>query len=200
MLNKKDYAIAALVGFFTGAFAVPTFVNLGFRSWPVLMLLPLGVSLLFSAGVWFGNFLSRWLAFMSQLGKFAAVGFLNTAIDFGILNLLSAATGVTSGFIVGGVNMPGFGVAVVNSYFWNKFWVFRGREQALRDFPKFLAVSLAGLLLNSGIVVFMTTYVPAAFGISNTAWLNFAKILATGLVLVWNFLGYKFLVFRSQAG
>lgn len=198
MLGKQDYLIAALVGFLTGVFAVPTSINLGVRSRLILMLLPLAVALLFALGVWLAGFLSRWLSFFAQLSKFAAVGFLNTSIDFGILNLLSAATGVTSGFVVGGVNVPGFSAAVINSYLWNKFWVFRGREQVLRDFPKFFAVSFAGLLLNSGIIIFMTTYVPAAFGIGNAAWLNFAKVLATALVLVWNFLGYKFLVFRSQ--
>lgn len=197
MSEKENYLIGALVGFLTGVFAIPTLVNLGLRSWPVLMLLPLAAALLFSLGVWFGSFLSRWFSFFAQLSKFAAVGFLNTAIDFGVLNLLSAATGVTSGFIVGGVNAPGFGVAVINSYFWNKFWVFRGREEAVRDFPKFIAVSVAGLLLNSGVIVLLTTYVPAPSTFGEAAWLNFAKFFATVLVFVWNFLGYKFLVFRS---
>lgn len=196
MWNKIDYYIATLVGFLTGVFVIPTLVNLGLRSWPVLMLLPLAAALLFALGVWLSNFLSRWLGFMAQLGKFAAVGFLNTAIDFGVLNLLSAATGVTSGFIIGGVNTPGFIVAVINSYFWNKFWVFRGREGTLRDFPKFMAVSIGGLLLNSGVVILATTYVPASASFGEAAWLNFAKFFATVLVFVWNFLGYKFLVFR----
>lgn len=198
MSDRENYLIGALVGFLTGVFAVPTLVNLGVHSWPVLMLLPLGVSLLLALGVWFGNFFSRWLAFTAQLGKFAAVGFLNTAIDFGVLNLLSAATGVTSGFIIGGVNTPGFIVAVINSYFWNKFWVFRGREEAVRDFPKFIAVSVAGLFLNSGIIVLLTTYVPVPSTFGSAAWLNFAKFFATVLVFAWNFLGYKFLVFRPK--
>lgn len=200
MTTRIDYYIAAFVGFLTGVFAVPTLVNLGLKGWPVLMLLPLASALVFILGMWLGGFLSRWLSFFFQLSKFAAVGFLNTAIDFGVLNLLSAATGVTSGFIVGGVNVPGFGAAVVNSYVWNKYWVFKGREGAARDFPKFIAVSLVGLFLNSAFVVFMTTYIPPAFGLGDEAWLNLAKIMATVLIFLWNFLGYKFLVFRASVG
>ncbi|MBI2640316.1 MAG: GtrA family protein [Candidatus Sungbacteria bacterium] len=198
MTSRQDYAIAALVGFLTGVFAVPTLVNLGVSSWPLLMALPLVVTLLFLAGLWIAGFISRWLAFLPQLAKFAEVGILNSAIDFGILNLFSAATGIISGIVVGGVNIPGFSVAVLNSYFWNKFWVFKGREGAMRDFPKFMAVSIGGLLLNSGVIVLATTYISAPAFLGGTAWLNLAKILATLLVFVWNFLGYKFLVFRKS--
>lgn len=239
MLQRNDYLIAALVGFFTGVFAIPVLFNLGFKSGLILAAVPLIIPLLFAFGVWFSGFLSRWLSFMTQFGKFVAVGSFNTAIDFGVLNLLSLTTGITSGFIVGGVNAPGFAVAIMNSYFWNKLWVFKNRDEGetlLHDFPKFLAVSFVGLFLNSGIVILITTFVPRVvgyylgfyfdghfyfgghfdtsagpvpvyapedaavpliFGISNVAWLNIAKALATGLVLGWNFVGYKFLVFRS---
>lgn len=196
MFNRQDYAISALVGFLTGTFVIPTLVNLGIRSWLILIPLPLAAAIVFFIGIWFAGVLSRWLAFLSQLGKFIAVGFLNTTIDFGVLNILSVATGITSGFLVGGVNVPGFIAAVINSYFWNKFWVFRGGGGAATDFPKFIAVSVGGLLLNSGVVVLATTYVPIFPGFGSSAWLNSAKFFATVLVFIWNFLGYKFLVFR----
>ena len=79
------------------------------------------------------------------------------------------ATGITSGFEIGGVNAPGFAVAVINSYFWNQFWVFKARirgEGMFHDFPKFLTVMLIGLTLNSGIVFSLTTYVPPFFGLA----------------------------------
>lgn len=197
MITKQDCAIAALVGFLVGVFAIPTMVNLGIRSYGVLILAPLAVPPFWILGVWLGGFLSRWLSFTAQLGKFAAIGFLNTAIDFGVLNMLSAATGITSGFVIGGVNVPGFGAAVINSYFWNKFWVFKDREASvLHDFPRFLAVTLTGLFMNSAVVILVTTFIPPLAGIGPTTWLNLAKICATVLIMTWNFVGYKFLVFR----
>lgn len=201
MITKIDYSIGALVGFLAGVFLIPTLINLGLRTQWILMAVPLVVPPVFAMGVWVSGILARRLSFFAQLGKFIAVGFLNTAIDFGILNLLSMATGITSGFVIGGVNAPGFAVAVMNSYFWNQFWVFKGRSEGegmFHDFPKFLTVMLIGLALNSGIIFFLTTYVPPFFGLAGTAWLNVAKAFATAIVLGWNFLGLKFLVFKPQ--
>ena len=138
MITKKDYAIVALVGFFTGVFAVPTLANLDIRSYMVLIALPAVAAALFVVGLAAGKILSRIAPFFSQFSKFAAVGFLNTAIDFGVLNILSIATGVTEGFKIGGVNVPGFVVAVFNGYLWNQLWVFQARnkdEGLFHDFP-----------------------------------------------------------------
>lgn len=197
-VSKKDYYIAALVGLLTGIFAIPTFFNLGFREPLVFLLLISVVPVLWAFGVWFGGFLSRWLPFMAQFGKFAATGFLSAAIDFGTLNVLSMVTGVTAGLVIGGVNVPGFAIAVVNGYLWNKLWVFKDRdEQGLfHDFPKFLAVTGTGLFLNSGIVIAITTFVPPFFGAGPEAWLNLGKVAANAVVLAWNFAGYKFVVFK----
>lgn len=200
MTEKIDYLIAVLVGFLTGVFAIPVVYNLGIREPAVLMVLPLAVPMAFAFGVWFGRFLSRWISVMPQFSRFAAVGFLNTSIDFGILNLFSLITGVTAGFVVGGINIPGFTVAALNSYFWNKFWVFKKVDErgVFHDLPKFAVVTIAGLLINSGMVILMTTYIPHFFGIGGGAWLNLAKIMATIIVLFWNFLGYKFVVFGEK--
>ena len=137
---------------------------------------------------------------MAQFGKFAAVGFLNTAIDFGVLNLLSLTTGITSGYIIGGVNIPGFLAAATNSYFWNKFWVFKksGEGGVWHDFPRFLAVTVTGVLINGGAVVLLTTFVSPPFGMDGVRWLNISKVFATVITLVWNFFGYKFFVFGTK--
>ena len=211
-ISKKDYYIAAIVGALTGIFAIPTLFHLGLRNPFVFLFSIVIISVLWPFGVWLGIFLSRWLPFMAQVGKFAAVGFLNTAIDFGVLNLLSYLSGVTAGFVIGGVNIPGFIVAVSNSYLWNKLWVFKsesgedspaqagppvGDAGLFHDFPIFFAVSAIGLLLNSGMVILITTFVSSPFAVGAEAWLNIAKVVATAVSLIWNFLGFKFLVFKK---
>ena len=109
--------------------------------------------------------------------------------------------GITAGLVVGGVNLPGFIVAVFNSYFWNKFWVFRDRgpEPLFADFPKFFAVTAIGVIINSGIVISLTTYVPSAFKLEPNQALNAAKVIATIITHFWNFAEYKFLVFRQRS-
>ncbi len=199
MVTKIDYLIGALVGFLAGIFVIPVAFNLGMRSAWVLLAIPWVVACLFGAGLWAAGLIARRMPFFAQFAKFVAVGFLNTAIDFGMLNLMSRILGVSAGLIIGGVNIPGFAVAVSNSYFWNKLWVFGGVQEGslFADFPKFFGVTAIGLILNSGIVIALTTYVHPAFGATGAAWLNIGKVAATVITLIWNFAGYKFFVFAT---
>lgn len=224
MITKTDYALSFLIGFFAGMFFIPTAVNVGFKHPVILLAAPWVIGIASLIGIWVGALLSRVKPFFLQLAKFAVVGMLNTAIDFGVLNAISLLSGVTKGFVIGGVNVPGVAIAVLNAYLWNKLWVFapleapsglnrtlnqnnnrqssklltgHQGESVFHDLPKFLAVSGIGILVNSSIVTLLTTYVPHIAGLSDEAWLNAAKVMATGVSLVWNFTGYKFLVFRS---
>lgn len=199
MIQKKDYFLSALIGLLVAIFAIPTLFNLGVRQFSVFFTLIFVLPILWFLGVWLGGYLSRWFSFFSQFGKFAAAGFLSASIDFGILNILSILSGVKAGFILGGVNIPGFSVAVLNGYLWNKLWVFKDRdeENIFHDFPKFLAVTVTGLFLNSGIIILLTTYFSPVFGFTEEAWLNLSKVAATAVVMVWNFAGYKFVVFKK---
>ena len=200
--NIQDYLIAALIGFLSGTFFIPALLNVGLREYAYMFLaLPWIFAPLFAGGLWVAQYFSRWITFLRQFGKFAAVGFLNTAIDFGTLNALSMFTGITGGLVIGGVNVPGFTLAVLNAYLWNKFWVFGAAHQTggvFNDFPKFLVVSGTGLLVNSGMVIFLTTFVSVSF-LSPALWLNISKVMATVFSLVWNFTGYKFIVFREAS-
>lgn len=197
--TKTDFYIAGFIGFFTGVFLIPTLAHVDIRNYALLLALPLVFPIVIAGGIWLGDFLARWFGFFRQVARFSAVGILNTAIDFGILNILSLTTGITHGLIIGGVNTPGFVVAVINSYFLNKLWVFKGgdRDHLLYDFPKFLAVTLVGLAINSGIVIVGTTYISPLMGASPSVWLNIVKFFATFFSLLWNFLGFKYFVFKK---
>ncbi len=200
-MQKTDYYVGALAGFLTGVFLIPIAVNLEFlKGQPVILFaLPLLTLVLFIIGVGIGNFLGKKFNIFRQLSRFAAVGLLNTTIDFGILNILSLLSGVASGFILGGINIPGFLVAVSNSYVWNKLWVFkdRDRESFFHDLPRFLVVTVLGMIINSAIIILATTYIPSHYGLPKAAWLNLAKVAATAITLFWNFLGYKLIVFKK---
>lgn len=59
-----------------------------------------------------------------QLLRFGAIGVINTAIDFIILNFLSKLLGINAGNELGALNVISFSLAVVQSYYWNKYWTF----------------------------------------------------------------------------
>ena len=201
MITKKDYFIAAVNGVLTGVFALAVLYFLDIDFPLQIPAVVFGVPILWVLGVWLGGFLGKWIGFFTQFGKFAAVGFSSASIDFAILNFISNLTGVTAGIIVGWINIPGFLVAVVNGYLWNRLWVFGAPPSSVfpsgglfHDFPKFFGVTVIGLLINSGIIVLLTTYLPG-FGFPASIWLNIAKVMANAVAMIWNFLGYKFIAF-----
>ena len=197
-MKKIDYALSGLIGFFAGIFAIPVLINLGYRDPFILLALPWALAIASVIGAWVAGLLGQKFSFFNQFAKFVVVGVLNTSIDFCVLNIISLITGVTSGIVVGGVNLPGVALALTNAYFWNKFWVFSHRDNtgALSDLPKFLLVSGIGIVINSGIVILATSYPVVSIGAKT--WLNLAKVCATLFSLAWNFLGYKFIVFKTR--
>ncbi len=204
MIKKKDILLATIAGFFTALFLLPTLKNvklLGISNIPYILMV--GLPLAWILVLTIGRFLSRWFGFMSQFSRFVVMGFLNTAIDFGVLNLISLYTGLTSGFIIGGVNVPGFIIGATNSYFWNKFWVFAkerksGEKVDYSDIFRFSMIIISSVILNGTIVVLVSTYVHPFFGFSAARWLNIAKVIATAISLFWNFIGLKFFVFKAK--
>ena len=139
---------------------------------------------------------------INQFSKFVVIGFMNTAIDFGVLNLLMWQTGIYKGRWIILLNIIAVSVAVINSYFWNKYWTFKAKQadepgEIAKEFSQFIMVTLIGLAINSSIVFGVTTFIPPFFGLSSELWANLAKAAATGLSLIWNFIGYKFIVFKK---
>jgi putative flippase GtrA len=134
-----------------------------------------------------------------QFIKFAFVGGINTGIDFAVLNSLMWISGIYKGEDIIFFNIIAFTVATINSYFMNKHWTFKAREkkEAGKEFSQFFLISLIGISINTSIVYSITTFIEPSFGLSSPLWANFAKASATVISLVWNFIGYKFIVFKK---
>ena len=165
----------------------------------VVWFLPIVLPFIFLAGILLAWFFSRVLGVIYQIAKFVEVGILNTIVDFGILNLLIWWTGITAGWAIAPLNAASFLCATINSYFWNKFWTFKkGGVATGGEFTQFLIISAIGIGINTGIVVAGTGLILPFLGMSPAAWANVIKILATFVSMVWNFLGYKFIVFKPR--
>jgi putative flippase GtrA len=126
---------------------------------------------------------SRRLLLRQFLG-FAAVGVVGTAAHFATLLVLvqkfrlDPVWSSVIGFIVG---------AVVN-YLLSYRVVFRSRKRHVEAMGQFFTVAGVGLLLNAAIMAF-------AVQVLNLHYL-LSQILATGMVLLWNFAGNRFWTFR----
>ena len=195
----RDTMLALTVGFMTGALSIPVVINLGIALPIPDLCLPLVVAALFAiailaAGLVAGRFLS-----LLEFTKFAVVGVLNSGVDFGLLNSLILVTGVVSGAGFLAFKSISVTVAVVNSYFWNKFWTFEAAKSAgtRRELSAFLVVTLLAVGLNVVGAHVIVNVIGAPRGISTRLWANIGAISGAGLTLFTNFFGYKFYVFRK---
>ena len=127
------------------------------------------------------------------------VGALNTFLDLGVLNLLILVTGISAGTTYSVFKGASFIVAALNSYAWNKWWTFESKKEKIgKEFTQFMFVSVIGFFLNVGTATLTVNVVGPQFGITPTLWANIGALLGTMVVFVWNFVGYKFWVFKEN--
>ena len=162
------------------------------------------VPILWIIGVNLGYFLGKWLVFFNQFGKFAAIGFTNAAVDFGVLNLLIANTGISSGGWYPVFKGISFISAIVPSYFWNKHWAFGSSQgDALTssgggfEFTKFMSVAVVAIFINTGIASLIVNYVNPLGGLSVQVWANVGAVAGSAVALVFSFVGFKLAVFKK---
>lgn len=236
--SKKDLVFSIITGLITGLIAWQVFVFLGVSvinlwnkssceasctpeglctaiycirdyvisfssSWLALI-----VPALWILGVNLGYFLGHWLAFFNQFGKFAAVGFTNAAVYFGILNILIAWSDINKGFWYSFFVAIAFIIGTVHSYFWNKFWVFSteggpapGGEAANKiggkEFGKFLGISVIAGLVNVGVASVLVNLMEPLFGLTSDQWANVGGVAGSAIALVFSFVGFKLTVFKK---
>jgi putative flippase GtrA len=136
-----------------------------------------------------------------QILKFVGVGVLNTVIDLVVLDMLLLLFGVTSGPLYSVFKAIGFLAAVTNSYFMNKWFVF-GKERPTRrssahESGLFFGMSFIGLLLNTIVSSLAFTALQPISIFSPLFSANAAALVGTLFVFMFNFLSYKFIVFRT---
>jgi len=203
-MDKLDIKLSLLVGVIIAILSFGILKNFGLQAKWVYFIWPILLPFLCLAGMWVAYQISKKIPFILQAAKFALVGAVNTVVDLGVLNLLILFTQITSGIYFTVFKGISFLVAVTNSYFWNKFWAFKKRGEAKaqtpeaksKEFSQFMIVSIVGFLLNLGIAAFVVNIVGPQFGLNAKIWANMGAVAGTLFVMVWNFLGYKFIVFK----
>lgn len=140
--------------------------------------------------------------------KFAVVGTMGAVIDFGTLNLLVQLAGFPKVL----ANSCSFTAAVISNFIWNRLWVYpeTRSDPMTKQFVQFLFVNVAGLAINTmifygsdrwllgeaGLFAGPIGVLALSIGMSHFDFAyNSAKILATAVVLFWNFFVNRFWTF-----
>lgn len=119
--------------------------------------------------------------------SFAAVGLINSAVDFAVFSLAYYGFG----WSIVPANILSWSVAVTGSYVMNSLTTFAhesGRELNLKAFVSFALSQAAGLVANTATVFVASYFMPVLLG----------KVLAIGASFLVNFSLSHFLVFRKR--
>lgn len=203
IIMKKDIFVSVIAGIMSALIWSGIFIRLGIPEkygigngiWALVIIVPIG----YVFGLYLGKWLSAWKQLFSSFAKYVMIGLLNAGVDFGVFNLLMFATSIEKGQSIVFFKVASFIVAFTNSYFWNKYWAFNagGTSGGGVEFTKFATVTVIGAALNVGITSGIINFVPPIGAISQLAWNNIAAAIAAVIVLIWNFTGYRVIVFKQ---
>ena len=137
---------------------------------------------------------------IKQFFGYGAVGLLNTALNFLLINTAIFLTGITSGALFLTFSFAVFCVVVLHSFFWNRYLIFKRENpaKAHREYLNFFLVSGVSALISLFILHMMVDIIGAQWGISAHLWANVAITVTIPSAVVCNFLGYKFFVFVEK--
>ncbi len=201
--TKRDYILISIVGAAIGLLVLPVLANLRFAVFAKLSItesvaIILGFTVFSAVALWLSSLVSRLLPVFLQVAEYAAIGVLNTLIDLGVLNALILFSGFAAGFWYILFKSASFITANINSYFWNKYWTFGSKRSIeAKEVGQFFAVSLIGFGINVSMASAIVNFIAPFGSVSPARWANVGAVVASVLALAWNYIGYKFVVFRT---
>lgn len=201
-LTRTDYHLVSFIGVSFALFAIPILANL---SLPFVNITPLFVLLLVAFFTLLANvaLFVAWkigtrIPVVFQFAKFGAVGAFNTFLDWAVFSLLMIITDIHSGIAISLFKSISFIIAMIAGYFWNKYWTFNARETTgEHEMAKFAMISFAGFVINVGLTSAIVFVFADSAIVSPAQLAQTAAAIATIASLVWNFIGYKFFVFKK---
>ncbi|HUS49331.1 MAG TPA: GtrA family protein [Candidatus Paceibacterota bacterium] len=128
------------------------------------------------------------LKITKEFARFVVVGVINTLIHLSVLYILTEFFSVY--YILS--SLLAFLVAVTNSFIMNTLWTFKRdiKHKTITRYGKFFLISIISSFSN----LFFLYLFTELFGI----WYMFSQIIAIGLTLMMNFIGYKFWIFKED--
>jgi len=198
-MTKKDFLCILVIGFAVGLLAQPIIGNLVSQlSLALRFAVFFGFLVLAPLLLFIAYLIGKFIPVIYQFAKFAAVGTLNTFIDFGVLNLEIFLFSVSSGILYSVFKGISFLAATTNSFFWNKYWTFNSKTPANpKETLKFYVVAIVGWVINVSLASFVVNVLSRPISFSPNLWANVGALVGVAGSFLWDFLGYKFIVFKQ---
>lgn len=129
---------------------------------------------------------------IQKIIKFMVVGLSNVTIDIGVFNLLLL---VHANLYL--ASTLSFTLAALNSFVHNRRWTFHdGRKMnAWLQYLQFMGANVTGYFFNTVIIYYFLRAVDLGDPILTS---NAAKLVAIGLVVIWNYSVARLIIFRPE--
>lgn len=198
-MKKIDFILAVITGGITAWFFSFLLKDANLKINNLELILAVVFPVLSAIGIWVAWLLGKKFLWIFQLAKYLFIGVLATIVDLLLLNLLISISGIAAGLSYSIFKGISFIVATSSKYAGDKFWAFEKMEkhEIGKEFGQFFLVTLVGFGLNVGVASFLVNTIGPQFGFSEKLWANFGGIMAAFAVMAWNFIGYKFFVFKK---
>jgi putative flippase GtrA len=202
-MRPRDYVITSVLAGFSALLIVPILLHTNVLPFKLSSLLIfgfiLGIILLEDVALFVCGVAAHYFPFMRKLARFSSAGVFNTILDTSILNGLIYIFKVYAGPSIVAFNLVSFCITLVISYFINRTWSFETAVKPhTKEFSLFIMVVLGSLAINSALIFYLTTIMTPPQGISPVSWVIFAKLLTAIVSMLWNFIGFHFIVFRKE--
>ena len=190
---RKDLKTAFFAGFLASIVWIPVLWNLSGYLREYLWVLLIIVPIVSALGLYISSILFYRAKLFYLFAKYVIVGFLSAGIDFAIFNLFIYLTGIELGLEISLFKTVSFSLAMLNSYNWNRIWTFGAGGR----FFLFAIITIIGFIVNVGITSLIINFIDPPFNFTQLVWDNLAAFMAIIVSIIWNFTGYKVIVFRS---
>lgn len=204
-MKKSDIVLGLIIGELIALLSLPVLKNFNINIELIYWIWPIVLPILTVIGLFTAYYIGKKITAIWEIAKFAVVGALNTFVDLGVLSLLVLLTDIIKGPYYGVLKGFSFLVATVNSYLWNKNWTFSSMEKDEekdltvkgREFGKFVLVSGIGFIVNVSAALIMVDWIGPSLDVDPKILATLGGVFAAFCSMTWNFLGYKFLVFKK---
>jgi len=165
----------------------------------LIWILPIFFPFLALFCLWIAYLIGKKFIFIFQLAKFILIGSFFALFDLIILNFLMIYFGITKGIDYLIFVSISFIIATVTKYAADKFWAFEKSEkgQLGTEFGSFFIITLISLGIQIGIANLIVNQIGPQFSFSPIAWASVGKLGGIAVASAWNFIGYKFIVFKK---
>lgn len=200
-MKKIDIVLSLITGAGVGFLFLWLIKNSAFNT-PLIWFLPVVFPALALLGIWLAYLIGKKFLFVYQLAKFLLIGAFFAIFDLIIFNSLISWLGINKesgetmySFIVA----SSFVIATCVKYIADKYWAFekKGSEKAGKEFGIFFVITLISGVIQTIIATVVFEKVNPVFGLNTAAWMNIGKLSGIFIASAWNFLGYKFFVFKK---